>query len=105
LALIEKGRALKRLALLDPAAERDNLLKRALEVMTQARELSPDNFAVVYNSACYKALLGMPVAQIAKDLKRAIELNPILKADARYDDDLQAVLNEPEIMGILGISD
>ncbi len=100
IAYLEKGRALRRLAKLKN--EDTQLLQQALEAATRSRELAPpDYYPAFYNMACYKALLGMPVAEVAADLKRAIEINPKLKAGVPQDDDLKSVLDKPEIQALL----
>jgi tetratricopeptide (TPR) repeat protein len=99
-AYTEKGRALKRLAQLknDP-----KLLEQALEAVTQARKLNPTNFPAVYNSACYKALLKRPAAEVLEDLRAAIALNPSLKKVAQGDSDLAGIRssNPQEIQALL----
>ena len=99
-AYTEKGRALKRLAQLknDP-----KLLEQALEAVTQARNLNPTNFPAVYNSACYKALLKRPAAEVLEDLKAAIALNPSLKKIAQDDPDLAGIRssNPQEIQALI----
>ena len=100
IAYLEKGRALRRLAKLKNRIPQ--LLQQALEAATRSRELAPpDYYPAFYNMACYKALLGMPVAEVAADLKRAIEINPKLKAGVPQDDDLKSVLDKPEIQALL----
>ena len=99
-AYTEKGRALKRLAHLknDP-----KLLEQALEAVTQARKLKPTNFPAVYNSACDKALLKRPAAEVLEDLRAAIALNPSLKKVAQGDSDLAGIRssNPQEIQALL----
>ncbi|MGC2619368.1 MAG: hypothetical protein WA414_10040 [Acidobacteriaceae bacterium] len=98
-ALVEKGRALRRLSELkhDP-----QLLVQAVEVVNRARELTADNYApAVYNAACYKALQGQPVANFAADLRKAFALNPGLKAEARRDPDFASVRGTPEFQELV----
>jgi tetratricopeptide (TPR) repeat protein len=98
-AYLEKGRALKRLSELKQDRQR---LERALEAVNEALKLAPgDYYPAFYNAACYKALLGMPVAEVAKDLKKAIEINAKLKEVAATDPDLAPVRDKPEIQALL----
>ncbi len=97
-ALVEKGRALKRLWLLrrDPA-----LLQQAVDAVSRAREISADKFApAVYNAACYKALEGKTWDEIRDDLKKAFELNPSLKATAPTDGDLKQFWENTEFKAL-----
>jgi hypothetical protein len=100
-AYTEKGRALRRLAKLQ--GEDKSLLEQALEAVTQARKLKPTNFPAVYNSACYKALLKRPAAEVLEDLTAAIALNPSLKKVAQGDSDLAGIRssNPQEIQALL----
>lgn len=98
-ALVEKGRALRRLSELQ---HNPQLLAQAVDVVNRARELTADNYApAVYNAACYKALQGQPVANFAADLKKAFVLNPGLKEEARKDPDFARVRDTPEFQELL----
>ena len=98
-ALVEKGRALRRLSELEKKPE---LLREALEAVNRARELTADNYApAVYNAACYKALLGYSLADIRDDLKKAFALNKGLKETAPHDPDLARFHNEKAFHDLL----
>lgn len=96
IAYVEKARALKRKALLRQGPEREALIKSAIDVLEKARALRPDHYPAIYNIACYKALLGAPVEEVLRDLKRAIGLNPRLKEVARQDPDLERIRQSEE---------
>jgi len=84
IAYVEKARVLKRKAMLLAAGqERETLLKSALAAAQKARQLGPREYPSIYNMACYKALLGYPLAEVLQDLKDAIDLNPQLKEAAK----------------------
>ena len=98
-AYLEKGRALRRLWQLKNDRQ---LLEDALKAAYEARRHGPENYyPSFYNAACYKALLGAPLAEVVAELKRAIELKPALKTQVPTDDDLISVRNTPEIQGLL----
>ena len=98
-AYIEKGRALKRLSQLK---HDEQLLRDALDAVSKAQQLAPrPYYAAFYNAACYKALLGRPVEEVAADLKHALELYPRLKELAVRDDDLASVRGNEQIQNLL----
>jgi tetratricopeptide (TPR) repeat protein len=102
IALIEKGRALKRKAQLVKGAEHNRLLSQALDQLQLARKLTPDQGAALYNMACYKALLDPPaVKEALADLKEGLRLSPNLRKRAPTDDDLMMLRNEPEFKAIV----
>jgi hypothetical protein len=102
IALVEKGRALKRKALLVSGAERNRLLGQALGELDVARRLAPDRGAALYNAACYRSLMDPPaVKEALADLKEGLRLSPTLKKKAKEDDDLKVLRNEPEFKAIM----
>jgi hypothetical protein len=102
---IEKARALKRKALLPHEAERDQLLKQALDVLDQARKLRPNRGAAFYNAACYKALLGRPIKEVMPDLVESFRLTPDLKRAAKNDPDFAGIRNEDEFQAAVNGSE
>jgi hypothetical protein len=101
-AYIEKSRALKRKGMMNQSPAREALMRRALDILTKAREQHPEYYPAVYNMACYKALLGMPAEEVLADLRKAIELNPGLKDAAREDSDLDAVRQSAQFQELVG---
>jgi tetratricopeptide (TPR) repeat protein len=85
-AYIEKGRALKRLG----------KVQEALETVEEALRRFPNEAKALYNRACYRCLLRQPTSTVLADLKRAIEILPKLKEDARGDHDFDALHGVPE---------
>jgi len=90
-ALVEQGRALRRLG----------RLEEALASLNKALEIDPDKAEALYNRACYNALLGRKGPAIVSDLKKAFALRPQLREWALQDPDLDSVRNEFEIKEIL----
>ncbi len=84
----EKARALKRLG----------RVEEALSVVEEGLKKDPDKAALLYNRACYKALLGRfsNPDEVLAGLKRAFEINPELKTEALKDEDLARVRDLPE---------
>jgi tetratricopeptide (TPR) repeat protein len=102
IALIEKGRALKRKARLVKGTEHNRLLEQAVEELDRARRLLPDSGAALYNIACYKSLLDPPsVKEALADLKEGLRLSPNLKKTAKDDDDLKVLRDEPEFKAMV----
>jgi tetratricopeptide (TPR) repeat protein len=89
-ALVEQGRALKRLG----------RMEEALSSLEKALEIDPDKAEAFYNRACYNALLGRK-GGVASDLKKAFALRPKLRELAAKDHDLDGVRNDLEIKEIL----
>ncbi len=90
-AYIEKGRALKRLG----------LVKKALEAVEESLTIQPDNPAGLYNRACYKVLLGQDDPGIFADLKRAFEMRPKLREQAKDDPDLSQIIKSQKMQELL----
>jgi len=94
-ALLTKGRILKRMAKPEGQLVNTDLLKQALKFASQASELEPDRPQPAYNVACYQALLG-DKTEVLKNLGRAIQLNPSLKETAKTDDDFKSLWQDPD---------
>jgi tetratricopeptide (TPR) repeat protein len=90
-AYIEKGRALKRLG----------LVKEALEAVEESLTIQPDNPAGLYNRACYKVLLGQEDPGVFADLKRAFEMRPKLRDQAKDDPDLSQIMKSQKMQELL----
>jgi hypothetical protein len=53
-----------------------------------AAVLRPDKGNALYNVACYQSLLGAEKDEVLANLARAINISPLLRAEARTDEDL-----------------
>ncbi len=95
-ALFAKGRILKRLAQAGGKPGDKALLEEALAYASRAAALTPNKGGPLYNIACYQALLGVDQAEVLKNLKRAIQLYPKLRATARVDEDLVSLWDVAE---------
>lgn len=80
-AYVEKARALKR----------SGDVQKALETVEQALRIQPEDLRLLYNRACYMAILGMDEEKILADLKMACEKVPQYCELARTDADLQKI--------------
>jgi mannose-6-phosphate isomerase-like protein (cupin superfamily) len=67
----------------------------ALEAVRGGLDLAPDNPAFHFNFACFSSLAGEISDATFEHLKRAAELSPRLGEQARVDDDLAAVRDDP----------
>jgi hypothetical protein len=67
----------------------------ALEEVRAALELMPDHAALNYNYACFATLAGDTSDETFAHLRRSVELLPRFREDARRDDDLDAVRDDP----------
>jgi hypothetical protein len=83
---IEKGRALKRLG----------KVEEALAVLREALKISPEYPKVLYNMACYKAVLKRDKAEVLADLEKAIEGDPSLRDYAKTDSDFNDLATDPD---------
>ncbi|HLW79568.1 MAG TPA: hypothetical protein VKU44_08215 [Terriglobia bacterium] len=102
-AFVERGRVLKRQALMRTGSERTRLLAEALNMVAAAHQLYHQYAAPLYNQACYKALLGSPPSEVAADLKQAFDLNPALRETAKKDEDFSGELRKSaEFMALTG---
>jgi len=69
-------------------------LHKAVEVLEQALQRYPNQAVLLYDLACYLALMGRKEEALAK-LERALQLDPSLKALAKKDDDFQSLRGDP----------
>jgi cupin domain len=67
----------------------------ALKAVRGGLEQTPDNAGLHYNYACFAALAGDTGDDMFAHLKRSVELLPRFRDDARRDDDLAAVREDP----------
>jgi hypothetical protein len=67
----------------------------ALEAVRGGLEQVPDNPGLHYNYACFATLAGDTGDDMFAHLKRSVELLPRFRDDARRDDDLAAVREDP----------
>ena len=90
-AFVEKGRALKLL--------RD--LKGALATVDEALRVRPDDARLLYNRACYMALLKMSNAEVLSDLGKACQARPQLCELARHDPDFDGLRSLTEFRTLM----
>jgi tetratricopeptide (TPR) repeat protein len=89
------GKALKRLS--EEAGdmeERRNLLGAAIDATSEAIKLNPAYDRAYYNRACYKALSGVIVSAVLKDLGKSIQIFPLNRLYARSDSDFLAIRDD-----------
>ena len=67
----------------------------ALEAVRGALERMPDHAGLHYNYACFATLAGDTGDETFDHLRRAVELLPRFRDDARRDDDFAAVRDDP----------
>ena len=67
----------------------------ALEAVRGGLEHSPDNPGFHYNYACFATLAGETGDETFGHLRRSVELFPRFREQARVDDDLAAVRDDP----------
>ncbi len=67
----------------------------ALEAVRRGLEQVPDNAGLNYNYACFAALTGETGDETFDHLKRSVELFPRFREQARTDEDLAAVREDP----------
>jgi len=67
----------------------------ALEAVRSGLERTPNNAGLHYNYACFATLAGDTDDDMFAHLKRSVELLPRFREDARRDDDLAAVRDDP----------
>jgi mannose-6-phosphate isomerase-like protein (cupin superfamily) len=67
----------------------------ALEAVRRGLEQVPDNAGLHYNYACFAALTGETGDETFDHLKRSVELFPRFREQARTDEDLAAVRDDP----------
>jgi hypothetical protein len=67
----------------------------ALDAVRSALERMPDHAGLHYNYACFATLAGETGDETFAHLRRAVELLPRFREDARRDDDFAAVRDDP----------
>jgi hypothetical protein len=67
----------------------------ALEAVRGGLEQMPDNPGLHYNYACFATLAGHTADETFEHLQRSVELHPSFREQARRDDDLAAVRDDP----------
>jgi hypothetical protein len=67
----------------------------ALDAVRRGLEHSPDNAGLNFNYACFSALAGDVDDETFSRLRRSVELFPPFRKQARADDDLAAVRDDP----------
>ena len=67
----------------------------ALEAVRSALEHVPDHAGLNYNYACFATLAGDTSDETFDHLRRAVELYPAFREQARRDDDFAAVRDDP----------
>jgi len=76
-------------------AYREQRYADALEAVRGALERMPDHAGLNYNYACFATLAGDTGDETFAHLRRAVELRPRFREDARRDDDFAAVRDDP----------
>jgi hypothetical protein len=67
----------------------------ALAAVRKGLELMPDHAGLNFNYACFATLAGEIDDETFAHLRRAVELLPRFREDARRDDDLAAIRDDP----------
>ena len=67
----------------------------AVEAVSSGLERTPDHAGLHYNYACFATLAGDTGDETFAHLRRSVELFPRFREDARKDDDLDAVRDDP----------
>jgi hypothetical protein len=73
-----------------------DLLNQALVHAQQAATLKPKSPNILFNIACYQALLNKDPKEILPNLRAAIKFKPELRENAKSDPDLQSLHGNPE---------
>jgi len=76
-------------------AYREQRYADALNAVRDALEQMPDHPGLHYNYACFATLAGDTGDDTFAHLRRAVELLPRFRDDARSDDDLAAIRDDP----------
>ena len=76
-------------------AYREQRYADALDAVRGALERMPDHAGLHYNYACFATLAGETDDDTFAHLRRAVELLPRFREDARRDDDLAALRDDP----------
>ena len=77
------------------AAYREQRYADALGSVRNGLESVPDHPGLLYNSACFAALAGETGDETFDHLKRAVEVFPRFREQARADEDFAAVRDDP----------
>jgi hypothetical protein len=75
-------------------AYREQRYADALEAVRRALDQMPDHAGLHYNYACFATLAGDTSDDTFAHLRRAVELRPRFRKEARTDDDLAAVRDD-----------
>ena len=67
----------------------------ALEAVRRGLELKPDTAGLHFNYACFATMAGETDDETFAHLRRSVELRPRFREDARRDDDLAAIRDDP----------
>ena len=67
----------------------------AVEAVRRGLELKPDTAGLHFNYACFATRAGETGDETFAHLRRSVELRPRFREDARRDDDLAAVRDDP----------
>jgi hypothetical protein len=85
------------------AARGDGDVERARTILNEALERFPESPSVRYELACFEATSGERHAAL-DGLREAVEAEPGLAAEARRDEDLAALRDDPRFVAIVGRS-
>ena len=80
------------------------LLREGLEQRTPGLEDRPDYAWLLYDVACYEALLGRREAALSS-LRESVERQPRVAEQARRDEDFASLRDDPEFLAITGEAD
>jgi len=79
------------------AWKRLDSIQNALEDVTKATKLNPENARAWYNMGCYFNLMGRPLNEVLEPLQRAAKLSPqIYNEIAIHDPDLESIRDRTE---------
>jgi tetratricopeptide (TPR) repeat protein len=81
------------------------ILRKAVKYAMQAVQIDRRSAPGFYNLACYQCLLGEDRKEVLKNLAKALELDPKLKADAKDDlekGDLQSCKDDEDFKRLIG---
>ena len=77
------------------AAQEEGDLERAFELVQRGLEEHPDNVVLLFNAACYRALVGHGDEAIDY-LRRACEADPVRVREFAGDPDLNSIRDRPD---------
>jgi tetratricopeptide (TPR) repeat protein len=75
--------------------------EQALAIINKDRKQRPDHPALLYETACYEALLGRRDDSLAH-LRQAVEREPRFAKSAVTDEDFESLAEDPEFLAITG---